>query len=310
MGSLVLSVVIFCLILFGVFFVSNIQLIDLSQDMDKLMHPNLGVRRQAYRIQKNKKPNFFVRTLVDTKAILTSVGQSGKFIVICIVSLVLAVVGVVLSLTLNNPFLIPAFILGFISIPFIFVRTYSYSYQRHLRRELELALSQITVSYMRTDDILKAVEENIPNINPPVREVFEGFVSQIKYINPNIRQAIDDMANKIGDSIFHEWCECLKRCNQNRTLKYMLTPVVDKYATLREISGEIQDQLNSYKVEYFIFVGILYGNYPLVYLLEKEWFKVLVVSVQGLALTGFITFVTVLCTIILSFILKPLDFDI
>lgn len=296
--------------LFGIFFVSNIQLGDLSKDMDTLMNPNLGIRKQAYRIQKNKKSNFFVRTLVDTKAILTSVGQSSKFIIICIVSLVLAVIGVVLSLTFKNPFLIPAFILGFISIPFVFVRTYSYSYQKQLRRELELALSQITVSYMRTDDILKAVEENIENINAPVRAVFESFVSQIKYINPNIRQAIDDMENKIGDSVFKEWCECLKRCNQNRTLKYMLTPVVDKYATLREISGEIQDKLNSFKVEYFIFVGILYGNYPLIYLLDKSWFDVLLHSTQGLVLAGFITFVTVLCTIILSFILKPLDFDI
>lgn len=306
----IISLAVFVLFLVGLIIVSNIHLEDMSTDMDSLMNPAESIRKRAYKKQKNKKEGFFLSILKDTKLILSSMGQSNKFIVICILSVILSFMGAIVTVLLGNPFLIPAFAIGFLSLPFIFVRTYSYAYQKHLRNELELSLSQITISYLRTDDILKSVEENLMYTNPPVRNVFEEFLYQVKFINPNIRQAIDDMSEKIDNKIFHEWCDALKRCNQNRTLKYMLQPIVDKFATLREVGDSIQEALNGYKMEFFIIVGIVYFNYPLVWFMEKSWYEILSTTTLGLATTGVIALVTVICSIILSFILKPLDYDI
>lgn len=296
--------------LFGFAMISNLSLDQMSGDMDILLNPAENIRKRAIKRQKNKKDGFFISVLKDTQLILSTMGQSNKFIVICVLSILMSIAGVTLSVLLKNPYLIPAFAAGFLSLPFIFTRTYSYTYQKHLREELELSLSQITISYLRTEDILKAVEENLKYINSPVREVFEEFLYQIRYINPNIRQGIDDMENKIENSIFKEWCEALKRCNQNRTLKYMLTPIVNKFSTLREISSSVQEALNGYKIEFFVIVGIVFANYPLIWFMEKSWYAVLTSTQLGLATTGFIAFVTVICTIILSFILKPLDYKI
>ena len=66
----------------------------------------------------------------------------------------------------------------------------------------------------------------------------------------------------------------------------------------------------NYIFSLFIIVGIVYANYPLIYFMEKSWYAVLTNTQLGLATTGFIAFVTVICTIILSFILKPLDYKI
>lgn len=305
-----LSLTLFALFLVGFTMVSNLSLDKMSTDMDSLLNPSENIRKQTIKWQKNKKDGFFVGVLKDTQLILSTMGQSNKFIIICVLSIILSIFGVTLSVMLKNPYLIPAFAAGFLSLPFIFTRTYSYAYQKHLREELELSLSQITISYLRTEDILKAIEENLIYVNSPVREVFEEFLYQIKYINPNIRQGIDDMENKIDNNIFREWCEALKRCNQNRTLKYMLTPIVDKFSTLREVSSSVQEALNGYKLEFFIIVGIVYANYPLIWFMEKSWYEVLSKTQLGLATTGVVAFVTVICSIILSFILKPLDYKI
>ena len=305
-----LSLGLFALFLIGFTMVSNLSLDKMSTDMDSLLNPSENIRKQAIKWQKNKKDGFFIGVLKDTQLILSTMGQSNKFIIICVLSIILSIFGVTLSIILKNPYLIPAFAAGFLSLPFIFTRTYSYTYQKHLREELELSLSQITISYLRTEDILKSIEENLIYVNSPVREVFEEFLYQIKYINPNIRQGIDDMENKIDNNIFKEWCEALKRCNQNRTLKYMLTPIVDKFATLREVSSSVQEALNGYKMEFFIIVGIVYANYPLIWFMEKSWYEVLAKTQLGLATTGVVAFITVICSIILSFILKPLDYKI
>lgn len=305
-----LSIIIFCLFVIGFSIVSNLKLEDMSSDMDKLMNPTKAIKKRAYEKQKNKKEGFLISILKDTKLILSSMGQSNKFMIICIGSIILSLLGAFATTLLGNPYLIPSFALGFLSLPFIFVRTYSYTYQKHLRNELELSLSQVTLSYLRTNDIIKSIEENIVYTNSPVREVLEEFLYQIRYINPNIRQAIDDMEGKIDNKIFREWCEALKRCNDNRTLKYMLRPIVDKFGTLREIGDSIQEALNGFKLEFIIIVGIVYANYPLIRFMEKSWYEVLSSTTQGLITTGVVALITVICSIILSFILKPLDYDI
>ena len=308
--SLLLSIVVFILFMAGFYFISNMTLDDLAVDLESAMNPQLDIRTRAKRKQKNKQANFIVRMLGETQTVLTAMGKSERFILIVVVSVVMAIVGVFLCLFLGNPYLIPAMVLGFAALPFIFVRIYSYAYQRHLRNELELTLSQVTTSYLRTDNILEAVEENLDGMESPVREAFSEFVIQVRMVNPNMRQAVDDLKGKINNHIFWEWCECLKRCIANHTLKYMLVPVVDKFQTLREISGSIQEALNGFRIEFYAILLVVYINYPLIWLLNKEWYAVLETTTQGLMCTGFIAMVSVICAIILSFILKPLDYDI
>lgn len=90
----------------------------------------------------------------------------------------------------------------------------------------------------------------------------------------------------------------------------MLLPVVAKFSTLREISGSIQEALNNYKLEFFIIMGVVFINYPLIWFMEKSWFEVLISTTQGHITTGVIALVAVICSIILSFILKPIDYEV
>lgn len=306
----ILSLFIFALVMAGLLIVSNLNLDSMATDMDKLMNPEIPIAKKAYKIQKKVKDGFLKSTLQEIKSMMIYMGQSNKFIVVCTISIILAVLGIIAAIAIGNPYLIPALFVGFLSLPFIFVRLYSHSYTKHLQSELELSLSQITTSYTRTDDIISAIEENINNINPPVHKVFEKFLNQVKFINPNIRQAIDEMEDEIDDDIFKEWCEALKRCNQNRTLKFLLQPIVNKYSTLRSISSSIAEAMFEIKFQFFIIVGIVYLNYPLLYFLNKDWYAVLSSTTQGFVTTGIIALATVVCTIILTFLTKPIKYKI
>lgn len=93
-----------------------------------------------------------------------------KFAFVCSSALVLFAVGAVVAVLINNVFLIPALSVVFAMIPFVYVRNILTLYEKQTKEELETTLSIITTSYSRDNNIVKAVEENLPYIKPPLKE--------------------------------------------------------------------------------------------------------------------------------------------
>ena len=79
---------------------------------------------------------------------------------------------------------------GFLFLPFWYVKLTANHYKRDVSAELETALSVITTAYLRTEDIVTAVEENTAYLNPPVSRVFQDFLIQIKMVNPDVQAAL------------------------------------------------------------------------------------------------------------------------
>ena len=78
-------------------------------------------------------------------------------------------------------------------VPFWYVKTTATNYKKAISSELETALSIITTAYLRNEDIITSIEENVHYLNAPVKAVFENFISRIKLSNPDITAAILDM---------------------------------------------------------------------------------------------------------------------
>ena len=70
-------------------------------------------------------------------------------------------------------------------------------------------ISIITTSYLRTEDLIRAVKENLPYINEPVKANFEAFVYEAELINANLTSAINSLKMKVPNRVFHEWCNIL-----------------------------------------------------------------------------------------------------
>lgn len=67
----------------------------------------------------------------------------------------------------------------------------------------------------------------------------------MKYSNPNVEAAIDKMKGKINHSVWMEWCDALKRCSRDRSLKHILRPIVGKLTKIKIVTGDLQNMLYS-----------------------------------------------------------------
>ena len=267
----------------------------ITGDLMRFVSPKQTLRDKVLTRKGKKKSRKITVELRRIKDALEQTGKGNQFAVACAASLLLMIVGCVIAIMIDNPFLVPVFAIAFAMIPFIYAkRTVAY-YDNHVKEELETALSIITTSYVRTDDIVSAVKENIQYLKPPVKDIFAGFVAENMMISSDVKQSIRHLKEKVNNSIFAEWCETLIACQDDRTLKDTLMPIVTKLTDVRIVNNEIKGMLSSARIEYYMMTGMVVGNIPLLYFLNKDWFNALMFTTLGklvLAICGLVIIVT------------------
>lgn len=267
----------------------------ITGDLMRFVSPKQTLRDKVLTRKGKKKSRKITVELRRIKDALEQTGKGNQLAVACAASLLLMIVGCVIAIMIDNPFLVPVFAIAFAMIPFIYAkRTVAY-YDNHVKEELETALSIITTSYVRTDDIVSAVKENIQYLKPPVKDIFAGFVAENMMISSDVKQSIRHLKEKVNNSIFTEWCETLVACQDDRTLKDTLMPIVTKLTDVRIVNNEIKGMLSSARIEYYMMAGMVVGNIPLLYFLNKDWFNALMFTTLGklvLAICGLVIIVT------------------
>lgn len=224
---------------------------------------------------------FFNRETLEIEQLLIATGREGRFNMVKRVSVILFSAGAVLALLIDNPFMIPILGAGFAFAPVWYLRATAISYKKHLNEELETAISVITTSYLRSGDVLKAVKENIPYLNPPVKTHFEAFVLESEMLNANMISTINTLKMRIPNRIFHEWCNTLIQCQSDRGMKNTLTFTVQKFSDMRVVQSELESIINEPKKEAITMMFMVAANVPLLYVLNKSWFETLIFSMPG-----------------------------
>jgi len=178
-------------------------------------------------------------------------------------------------------FLLPVMAIGMMFIPLWYVRLTAGHFKKAVASELETALSIITTAYLRNEDIVSAVEESIAYLNPPVKSVFAGFLTQVKLISPDVEAALHDMKPKIENDVFHEWCDALAACQYDRSLKTTLTPIVSKLSDMRIVNAELEYLVFEPRKEFIVMAMLVAGNIPIMRLLNKDWYHTLMYTLAG-----------------------------
>lgn len=237
------------------------------------------------------------RLFMETKEILRVTGKSGMFSMLCVLSMLLFVVGVLMALTMKNTYMVPVLAAGLALLPFYYVKFTAGRHKKQVNSELETALSIITTSYLRgKNTIIRAIEENQPYLNPPVAEVFRSFLLQAKLINSNLKEALEQMKPGIDNGVFHEWVDAVIACQDDYNLKSTLPPIVAKLSDMRVVSAELDLLLMEPVKEYITMLALLLGSIPLMYFLNKEWYHTLLFTEFGkilLAVCGGMVFVSI-----------------
>jgi len=224
---------------------------------------------------------FFARQSYEIEKLLKATGRENKFEMIKRISFLLFAGGVIIALLLNNVFMVPILGIGLSLAPVWYIRSTAGVYKKHLNEEMETAISIITTSYLRTEDILRSVKENLPFINPPIKGTLEAFVAEAEMINANLTSAINTMKMKISNRIFHEWCNTLIQCQSDRTMKHTLSVTVQKFSDLRVVQSDLEAILSAPKREAITMMFLVISNVPLLYVLNKDWFHALVFTMPG-----------------------------
>ena len=229
----------------------------------------------------DKKASYIKRELLEVQEILATTGREEQFPLICTIALMFFAIGASVAIVLGNPFLVPVMAVGCLFVPFWYIRLTANTFKKDIAEELETALSIITTSYLRNEDILTAVEESTEYLNPPVQTVFLEFSSRIRLVNPDVESALRELKTKIHNDTFEEWCDALQECQMDRSLKTILTPIVAKLSDMRLVNAELEYMVYEPRKEFITMVVLVLANIPLLYFLNRDWYLTLMTTVAG-----------------------------
>ena len=298
----------FILLVAGTFLILELTPETVTDDIMHMVVPEQTLRDKVLIAQKKKKSRKITKALLHMREALTATGKSNQFTVTCAASLMLMIAGCIAAVMINNFFMIPVFALAFASLPFLFARNTISAYDKHIREEMETALSVVTTSYIRTDDIVTSVKENLTNLKPPIRDIFAGFVGDAIMVSSDTKAALRNLRDRIDNDIFAEWCDTLIACQDDRTLNDTLLPIVSKLTDVRIVNNELKTMLDAVRNEYLTMVLLVVGNIPLIYALNKDWFSSLMFTTPGkivLAVCGMTILITAM--FMLKFT-KPIEY--
>ena len=298
----------FILLVAGTFLILELTPETVTDDIMHMVVPEQTLRDKVLIAQKKKKSRKITKALLHMREALTATGKSNQFTVTCAASLMLMIAGCIAAVMINNFFMIPVFALAFASLPFLFARNTIAAYDKHIREEMETALSVVTTSYIRTDDIVTSVKENLTNLKPPIRDIFASFVGDAMMVSSDTKAALRNLRDRIDNDIFAEWCDTLIACQDDRTLNDTLLPIVSKLTDVRIVNNELKTMMDAVRNEYLTMVFLVIGNIPLIYALNKDWFNSLMFTTPGkivLAVCGMTILITAM--FMLKFT-KPIEY--
>lgn len=305
---MIFSIISSLLLFIGIGILFGLTPERVTTDLLSVITPHDTLREQSRSLRENKKRHSIYEKLMKIKTALTVTGKAKQFSLICFLSVVLFVIGILLSVAIKNLFLLPTISIALALVPFIYTTNILSLYERTTKEELETTLSIISTSYIRNDDIVYAVQENIEYIKPPIKEVFKSFETEATLVSSDIKKALHHLKRKIDDEIFREWCDTLIQCQDDRTLKDTLLPIVSKLTDVRVINNELKTMLQSAKNEYWMMVLLLISNIPILYMLNKDWFNTLVYETSGKAVLGICGVVILVTALFMIKFIKPVEY--
>lgn len=259
----------------------NITWLDVVTAFKKKNGKNKKMSLQQMALKsKGGKRQFLKKQVLSVYDLMKDTNQEKQAKNLIIKCVVCAIIGIAFSIAIHNYIALPFITFGFMIIPIWQLKLYKIRYTKYLASQLESTISLITTAYIRCDNIIKSVEDNIEYIDPIIKPVFEEFLTEHK-INSNMESCIRSMQYKINNSIFNEWCLSLIRAYHNSSLKNDLVLIASKLSVIREVQDDIDTETSNIIHNYIIIMIMLVCTIPMIYLINYEWFTWLFTTTLG-----------------------------
>ena len=285
---------------------SPFELAKMVASFAKIKKPN--IKKRILAVQKPKKIRGIQKIFLESRRVLKATNQTDKYFSLSVLSLALFVIGLVVASGLNNPFLVPVLALGFALMPNLFVLYSSSKYRKQLNEELESSLSTITTSYLRSENFLASVRENLDYLNSPVRDVFMRFLNRVESIDPVVIGALESMKSEIDHSVFQEWVDEVILCQNNRDQISSLTPIVNKFSKIRTVTGKNELAMYKENKTYLTMLGLLYGIILVICVGNADWSHYLLDMSAGKLILAVIVSATLITSVRVIQLTRPIEY--
>ena len=151
---------------------------QVTTDLITLITPNDSLKDKVKNLRGNKKKHGIYKTLMKMKTALAVTGKSKQFTLVCCLSLILFSAGIIVSVLINNIFLMPALSIAFALIPFFYTSSTLGYYEKHVKEELETTLSVITNCF-KSDNVAKVSHEEVQDNALIAQENMIRLVSEL-----------------------------------------------------------------------------------------------------------------------------------
>lgn len=262
------------------------------------------------RVNGKARENPLLKSRREAQQVYELTGQQQRFGKMLKLALLTGAGGTALGLILRNPMLSIVLAVGFYFLPLWWSQFSLFRYNKFLNDELETALSLITTSYTRNNDLLGAVEENLKHIQEPVKGVFTSFCNNLNYVDPNAAAQLERMKTALDNKLFRQWCDAVILCQDDHTLRNTLPPLVSKFSDQKAQQQENETKMMLPLRRAVQMIGLVLGFIPLLRFANAEWYVNLVDTSFGqlsLVATAVLVLVTINKAIRLS---TPVEFDV
>lgn len=305
---MIISILSAVLAIIGIVWIMRLTPDQVTADLLDLITPRDSLREQARNMREGRAKHRIFRLISNVKGAMVMAGRERQFSLVCTAAIVLCALGIVLAVLINNIWMMPALVGVGVLVPFIAISGIYNKYRTKEKEELETAMSIISTSYIRSNDIIRSVAENLPYIKPPLKDVFQAFVVEATTITSDVGYAIANLRSKIDDTVYREWCTTLLQCQDDNTQRDTLLATVDKLADVRTVNGELQTMIANARNEYWIMVLLVILNIPILYFTNRDWLDILLFSTPGKITCGVVSLVILVTTVLMLRFTRPLEY--
>lgn len=153
--------------------------------------------------------------------------------------------------------------------------------KKNENEQFRVAMGIINGAYIQSNDIIKAVRENAERLPEAVKDIFLKFLVETNFIDSDIERAIERMREKSDNKFFKEWCGCLRQCQKDRKLKYILLTITEKMLDIKKIQEELDSMLFAVYKDFISVCVTALMSLPLMRVMNREWYVILTQSMTG-----------------------------
>ena len=296
------------LVISGLFLLLGLRPSDITV---VLLKPYLRKKTHQQRIRSitGKKPGYVQRHLQEAQQMLDASGMSEQMAYYKWLSVLLALLGFVFGLIINN--LLAAVVLGagLAIAPLAIIRIRTGEYIRQLNTKLETGMGMVTNTYIQSGDLIGTVQEVLHLLPTLLDEVFGRFLAETQFVDANLERALSQLRNRINNRYWNDWCSVLIQCQNDRQLRFALPGIVERLGERRRAQMEVDTTIRKHFGDYIVTVLIVLGSIPLMGFMMPDWYDMLMNTLAGKITLSVILFAVLSTAIWVARVNLPVDLD-